>query len=106
LQSYSLCSLAEFKDEFTRYSLIKVDFDDIDAQFYQNMIRAAYIAGRGEVGGYYLLDSLMGVHDYHVSEEFVKKPNILFTPLPFKMILPLYWYTVRKFLLTNTSSQL
>jgi len=75
----------------------------VDARFYQNLIRAAYIAGRS-TGGCYLLDSLIGLDDYSASREFRRQPNILLSPPPFELFLPIYWYTVRKFLLTNTSS--
>jgi len=103
LQTYSVCSLEEFQLQFNENSLIQLDLDSVDARFYQNLIRAAYIAGRS-TGGCYLLDSLIGLDDYSASREFRRQPNILLSPPPFELFLPIYWYTVRKFLLTNTSS--
>jgi hypothetical protein len=103
LQFYSFCSLEEFKAAFAEYALVKIDFDEIDARLYQNIVRAAYVFGR-DCSGYYFRDSLMGIHAFTFTDEFAKEPNIIFVPLPFKLMLPLYWYTLRKFLLTNASS--
>jgi hypothetical protein len=102
LQNYSMLSLEEFQEKFTEASLIKLELDAANAKFYQTLVRAAYVAGR-QTGGCYLMDSLIGLHDYSVSSEFKRRPNILLFPPPFELFLPVYWYTVRKFLLTNAS---
>lgn len=102
LQIYSFYSLDEFKAGFAEYALIKIDFNDIDAQFYQNVVRAAYVIGR-DCSGYYFKDSILSIHPFLVTDAYMEEPNIIFVPLPFKLMLPLYWYTLRKFLLTNAS---
>jgi hypothetical protein len=102
LQGYSILPLEEFKVKFQKESLIKIEFEGDDAKFYHRLVQAAYVAGR-TTGGPYLMDSLIGLHDYSISAEFKRHPNILLSPPPFELFLPIYWYTVRKFLLTNTS---
>lgn len=103
LESYSELSLDEFRDEFSRYSLCNLNLEGTSGELYFNLLRTAYVAGRTN-GGPHLLDTLIGLHEYKLVSGLHSEPNIIATPLPFAMFLPIYWYTVRKFLLTNTSS--
>jgi len=101
LADYCSMSLKDFSVNFIANAKsigVKLKFATTEeAQLFQAYIRCAYLVVSTRFTEVYVWQSLTQIHNYTI------QTNIFVHQIPFKMFLPVYWYTSRKFFLTNSS---